>query len=144
MLIHRDHLAALQQAADGALAAERTTFLNPFDSLFWTKGRDTLLWDFRQTLEAYVPKPKRIWGYYCLPILHEDRLVGRFDPKLDRKTGTLILKALYLEPSVAPDDDLVAGVAAAMRDFLAWHEATDLVIEKSDPGEFGSKLKKAL
>lgn len=144
MLIHRDHRDALQQAADGALVAERTTFLNPFDSLFWTKGRDMLLWDFRQTLEAYVPKPKRIWGYYCLPILHKDRLVGRFDPKLDRKTGTLILKALYLEPGIAPDDQLVADVAATMRDFLAWHEATDLVIEASDPGEFGTKLKKAL
>lgn len=83
-------------------------------------------------------------GYFCLPILHRDRLVGRFDPKLERKTGTLRLLALYLEPSAAPEDGLVADVAAALRDFLAFHDATDLVIERSDPSEFGDRLLAAL
>jgi len=66
--------------------------------------------------------------------------VGRFDPKLDRKTGTLYLRALYLEPGEAPTDELVADVAAAMRDFMAFHAATELVIEASDPEGFGTKL----
>ena len=89
MWVHRDNLPLLERARDGALRAERTTFLSPFDSLFWTKGRDEQVWGFKQRLEAYVPAPKRIWGYFSLPILHRDRLVGRFDPKLDRKEGTL-------------------------------------------------------
>jgi uncharacterized protein YcaQ len=144
LLIHRDNLPLLAQAADGALTAERTTFLSPFDSLFWPKGRDEQFWNFVQRLEAYKPKPDRIWGYFCLPILHRDRLVGRFDPKLDRKTGTLRLRALYLEPGIAPDDRLIADVAAALRDFMTFHAATELVIERSEPAAFGTKLLAAL
>ena len=70
--------------------------------------------------------------------------MGRFDPKLDRESGVLYLNALYLEPGIEPDDELVAGVAAAMRDFLAWHRTQNLKIEKSDPSAFGKKLMSAL
>ncbi len=144
MLVHQANAALLEQAADGALVPARTTFLNPFDSVIWSKERVWQLWQFRQSLEAYKRAEDRIWGYYCLPILRGDRLIGRFDPKLERKTGTLRLKALYLEPEIDPSADLIADVAGAMRDFLAWHGATDLVIERSDPAEFGSKLLAAL
>jgi hypothetical protein len=143
-VVHRDALPLLEQAADDALPARRTTFLSPFDSLFWAKDRDEQLWNFVQTLEAYKPEPQRIWGYFCLPILHHDRLVGRFDPKLERKTGTLRLKALYLEPGIEPAEDLVADVAAALRSFMEWHAARHLVIEKSTPSEFGERLLAAL
>ena len=63
--------------------------------------------------------------------------MGRFDPKLDCKTGVLHLNALYLEPGIKPDDELIARVAAAIRDFLSWHGAKSLKIEKSDPAAFG-------
>ncbi len=144
LLVHKEHLPRLEQAADGSLAAKRTTFLSPFDSLFWARGRDMQLWNFHKTLECYVPAPKRIWGYFCLPILHHDRLVGRFDPKLERSSGTLHLRALYLEPGIAPEDELVADVAAAMRDFMAFHQAKELVIERSQPEEFGARLARRI
>jgi uncharacterized protein YcaQ len=140
MIVHRDNRSLLEQAADGVLKAGRTTFINPFDSLLWARGRDQQLWGFRATLEAYLPQPKRRWGYYCLSILHKDRLVGRFDPKLERKTGTLRLKALYLEPGVEPDEELVADVAVAMRDFMAFHQAKELLVERSEPQALGEKL----
>ena len=140
LVVHRDNLALLQQAADGALRAERTTFLSPFDSLFWARGRDAQLWNFRHVLEAYVPAAKRQWGYFCLSILHKGRLVGKFDPKLERQTGILRLKALYLEPGVAPDEELVQDVAGALADFMRFHHAQELVIEASQPVEFGDKL----
>lgn len=143
-LVHRDNLETLQQAADGAIQAERTTFLSPFDNLFWATGRDGQLWDFRQRLEAYTPASKRVWGYFCLPILHHDRLVGRFDPKMERKAGILRIKALYLDKGVEPDEELVRGVATAMRDFMKFHAAKELVIEQSQPGEFGVRLLRAL
>jgi uncharacterized protein YcaQ len=143
-LVQRDALETLQQASDGAIHAERTTFLSPFDSLWWAAGRDEQLWGFRQRLEAYTPVAKRVWGYFCLPILHKDRLVGRFDPKMERKAGVLRLKAVYLEEGIAPDEELVSGVATAMRDFIKFHMAMELVIEKSQPEEFGEKLLKIL
>lgn len=144
LVVHKDNLETLQKVADGAIKAEHTTFLTPFDSVFWAKNRDKQLWNFHQTLEAYKPAPIRQWGYFCLPILHKNRFVGRFDPKLDRKKGELILRAVHLEPDVVPDDELVADVAVALRDFMKFHKAKTLVIEKSNPPEFGKKLEKAL
>ena len=144
MVVHRDNLSLLDRAADGDLAPSRTTFLSPFDNLFWARGRDQELWSFRHVLEAYKPEAARIWGYYCLPILHRGRLVGRFDPKLDRKAGVMRLKALYLEPGVDPDEELVAGMAKAMRDFMAFHGATELVVERCEPQGFGDMLTKSL
>lgn len=144
LIIHRDNLPLLEQAGDGALKAERTTFLSPFDSLWWASRRDEQFWGFHKSLEAYLPAPKRIYGYFCMPILYKDRLVGRFDPKLERKNGILRLKALYLEPGVKQDEELVLGVTTSMRDFMAFHEAKDLIIESSEPASFRKKILKAI
>jgi uncharacterized protein YcaQ len=144
MFIHRDNLPLLQQAADNALPTPRTTFLNPFDALFYPTGRDQLFWNFFHTLECYKPEPQRRWGYFSLPILHRDKLVGRFDPKLERKTKTLRLKAIHLEPGVEPTAELAAGVATAMHDFLTFHNATDLIVEKSNPPAFAESLQRAM
>ena len=116
-MVHRANLPLLERAADGDIAPRRATFLSPFDSLFWAKGRDMQFWGFQQILEAYKPAPQRIWGYFCLPILHNDLLVGRFDPKLERRDATLRLKHLHLEPGIQPEDDMVADIAWAMRLF---------------------------
>jgi uncharacterized protein YcaQ len=144
LIVHRDNLPLLKQSADGALNAERTTFLSPFDNLFWAARRDEMFWGFHQSIEAYLPAPKRVYGYFCLPILHNDRLVGRFDPKLERKTGRLILRALYLEPGIKTSEQLVHDIAGAMRDFMVFHEAKDLLIERSEPAAFRRKLLKAI
>ena len=144
LVVHRDNLPLLQRAADGDLHPRRTTFLSPFDSLFWANGRDLQLWRFRQVLECYKPRPRREWGYFCLPILDRDRLVGRFDPKLERANGLLRLKKLYLEPGVEPSARLAAAVARALRDFMRFHGANDLAVEHSEPSNFGAKLTKAL
>jgi uncharacterized protein YcaQ len=144
LVIHRNRLEDLERATQGGIQPERTTFLSPFDSLFWARGRDELFWNFRNVLEAYKPGPARIWGYFCLPILHHDRFVGRFDPKLERREGRLRLEALYLEPGVTPDDELVSDVAAALRDFMGFHRATELVVERSEPAEFGEKLLRVI
>jgi len=144
LIVHHTQLDLLEKAAAGEIRPQRTTFLNPFDNLWWAQGRDEAFWGFRQRLEAYYPAEKRVYGYFCLPILHKDRLVGRFDPKLERKTGLWRLKALYLEPGIEPDEELVSDVAAALRDFMDFHKAHDLVIEKSQPAEFGEKLAQAL
>ena len=144
LIIHRDNLPLVERAAAGELRAERTTFLNPWDNFWWAQDRDEVLWGFKHLIELYVPAPKRIYGYYLMPILHKDRLVGRLDPKLERKTGLLRLRMLHLEPGIELDEQLVADVAAAMRDFMKFHHAKDLVIETSTPHIFGEKLMRAV
>lgn len=144
VVIHRDNLPLMEAAADGSLVAERTSFLSPFDSLFYPRGRDMQFWNFRQVLEAYKPAPQREWGYFCLPILHKERLVGRLDPRLDRKEGRLHLEAIHLEPGVKPEEGMITAVAATMKDFMAFHEAHDIIIESSRPKTFGSALMRAL
>lgn len=144
LLVHRDNFPLLEQAADGTLKAERTTFLSPFDNLWWASRRDEQLWGFHQSLEAYLPAAKRTYGYYCMPILHKDQLVGRLDPKLERKNGILRLKAIYLEPGIKPGEELVQASAAAMRDFMDFHAAKELIIEHSEPADFSRKLLKKI
>ena len=144
LVIHRDDLPRLEQAADGALNPSHVTLLSPFDNLFWAKGRDMEFWSFEQVLEAYKPQPTRRWGYFCMPILLGDRLVGRVDPKLERGTGTLRLVSIYLEPDVSPSEEVVASLAAALREFMAFHDAHDLVVERSRPAGLGPRIMRAL
>jgi len=89
-------------AQDGAVPKARTTFLSPFDQLVHDRARAHALWDFFYRLEMYVPKAKREYGYYVLPILRGDRIVGRIEPVHDRKTGTLRVQGVWWEHGVRP------------------------------------------
>jgi uncharacterized protein YcaQ len=89
------------EAEDGRVPA-RTTFLSPFDRLIHDRDRAEALFGFRYRLEMYVPKSKREYGYYVLPILRGDRLVGRIEPVFDRKTGVLRVNSVHWEPDVKP------------------------------------------
>ncbi len=97
-------------------APARTTLLSPFDSLIWDRARTRALFGFDVCFEAYVPPARRRFGYYCLPILHGNRLVGRLDPKMDRASRRLLVRAAYLEPDARIDEALLDGVAAALLD----------------------------
>jgi len=144
LLIHRDNLHFLELADSGALNSDRTTFLSPFDSLFWAKGRDKRIFSFTQILECYKPKGQRKWGYFCLPILYKGSLIGRFDPKLDRKTSTMIIKSLHLESGIRSDEQMISEVAASMRDFLSFHNTLEIKFEDNGNLEFKNKLQQAL
>jgi uncharacterized protein YcaQ len=93
----RDRWLAHPDAQDGAVP-ERTTFLSPFDRLIHDRARLEALWGFHYRLEMYVPKAKREYGYYVLPVLRGDRVVGRVEPVFDRKSRVLTVLGSWPEP----------------------------------------------
>jgi uncharacterized protein YcaQ len=88
-------------ARDGSIPS-RVTFLSPFDRLVHDRARAEALFGFRYRLEMYVPKAKREYGYYVLPILSGDRLVGRIEPVFDRQARTLRVNGTWWEDGVEP------------------------------------------
>jgi uncharacterized protein YcaQ len=82
-------------AALGRAFTGRTALLSPFDRLVHDRVRLADLFGFEYGLEMYKPKAKRRWGYFALPILHHDRLVGKLDATADRRGGTLRVNAVH-------------------------------------------------
>jgi len=74
--------------------------LSPFDNLVWDRVFHTRLFGFRHTIEVYKREHERVYGYYVLPFLVGDRMVGRADLKADRSEGVLRVRAFHLEPGV--------------------------------------------
>lgn len=84
--------------------AGRTAVLSPFDRLVYDRSRALALFDFEFALEIYTPPAKRRWGYYVLPILNGDRLIGKADARADREAGVLRVPALHVEHGSTADD----------------------------------------
>jgi uncharacterized protein YcaQ len=100
--------------APDAPVPDRVAFLSPFDRLIHDRDRALALWDFFYRLEMYVPKAKREAGYYVLPILRGDRLVGRIEPVFDRRERVLRVNGVWWEQGAEPVplDEPLAGLAA--------------------------------
>ncbi|MER7539174.1 crosslink repair DNA glycosylase YcaQ family protein [Streptomyces sp. NPDC097704] len=129
-------------ADPAALATEprgrhRTTLLSPFDSLIWERPRTERIFGFTHRLEAYVPKQKRIHGYFAMPVLAGGRLVGRVDPA--REGRTLVAKQVSLDGPKA-----VPAVAKALREAAEWVGCDAVAVERVDHPELVPELLKAL
>ncbi|MGV9404185.1 winged helix-turn-helix domain-containing protein [Streptomyces sp. NPDC003667] len=129
-------------ADPAALAApprgrHRTTLLSPFDSLVWERARTERIFGFTHRLEAYVPKQKRVHGYFAMPVLAGGRLVGRVDPA--REGRTLVARQVTLDGAKA-----VPAVAQALVEAATWVDCTDVRVERVDAPELREPLAREL
>jgi len=118
-------LDQLHQAAHDAAPTDApgVAFIAPLDSLIWDRRLLRELWEFDYIWEVYVPEAKRRWGYYVLPILFGDRLVGRIEPRLDRTAKTLRILVVAWQPGFDPRTapgfvDAMKEALVAYRDFV--------------------------
>jgi uncharacterized protein len=153
LMLARD-LPALARA--GRTAASGTTFLSPFDSLLWFRGRVTRLFGFDYRIEVYTPDAKRVHGYYTLPILHRGHLVGRVDAKAHRLDGRLEIRHVHFEPWFATrrspptgevpldQDEGLVGVAEAAAALAVFVDGRDITLGRVTPRRLRAPLARLL
>ncbi|MBN6775309.1 YcaQ family DNA glycosylase [Pseudomonas granadensis] len=96
-----------------------SALLSPFDSLIWERSRTERLFDFRYRLEIYTPQPKRIYGYYVLPFLHNERIAARVDLRAERAAGQLAVHAVH-EEEPGLDEEGMLALAVSLRRMASW------------------------
>ena len=122
--------------------------VSPFDPLVWERARTERVFGFRYRIEIYVPAPQRVYGYYVLPFLMGDRLVGRVDLKADRQAGVLRVPAAWVEPAPARDrghptpGEVAEALAVELRRLAGWLGLTD--VAPPDAGDLADDLKRCL
>ena len=124
--IHAEDVPLLERVERNEFAFERTTLLSPFDNLICDRARTAKLFDFDFRIEIYTPQHKRQYGYYVLPILHGDRLIGRLDPKMDREHGRLHIHAVHAEKHAPLDRRTARAIRAAIEELAAFLGAGEI------------------
>jgi uncharacterized protein YcaQ len=103
---------------DGGTFEGRAALLSPFDRLVHDRARSTDLFGYEYFLEMYKPAAKRRWGYYALPILYGDELVGKLDATADRKSGVFTVNAVHQDVPFTPD--MAAAIDAEIAALASW------------------------
>ena len=140
--MHRDWQSA---AAQNQLAkANHVTLLSPFDPLTRNRDRAIRLFDFDYKIEIYVPEPKRVYGYYTLPLMQNGNLVGRIDLKSERKTRELLVQSAWHELDLKPSavEGLAKDLAKHLNEVSVWQGLNTTVI--ADKGNLAPALKSSL
>jgi uncharacterized protein YcaQ len=136
--IHDDDLPALERLRRGEWQPS-TRLLSPFDNLICDRDRTQELFEFYYRSEIYTPKAKRQYGYYVMPILRGEKLIGRIDPKMDRKKKHLLIHAVHAEPD-APKTAAPA-IAQAITDLAQFLGAKQIVYSKKIPAIWRKALQ---
>jgi uncharacterized protein YcaQ len=128
------------EVGKGAFPVSKTTLLSPFDPITCDRARASELFNFDYQIECYTPAPKRKYGYFTLPILYKNQLIGRLDPKAHRKNGLFEVKALHFEPGVKVDDELIAELKGAIQACAEWHQTPEVVVRQANVPEVAGWL----
>lgn len=114
-------------------SAHRVHFLPPLDNLLWRRERIEDVFDFSYTWEVYIPANKRRYGYYAMPILVGDTIIGRIDPKLDRQQGRMDVRLLQVEPHIRWTKSLQTRVVRALDAFARFHGVEVGTVHRTEP-----------
>ena len=131
-----DRVAWMHRDARIPRRISAAALLSPFDPVVWDRPRAERMFGFHYRIEIYTPAPKRVYGYYSLPILLDEAIVGRIDLKSDRQNGVLRVQSAWTEPH-APAE-VAARLAPLLRATAAWQGLDD--IEVMDRGTLVSGL----
>jgi len=105
---------------------EAAALLSPFDPVVWERARALRIFDFHYRIEIYTPEPKRIFGYYTLPVLVDDRIVARIDLKSDRQNRVLRVQSAWNEAGLATGHE--ARIAALLRETAQWQGLGEILV----------------
>jgi len=130
----------LEKTSQSDQQSKRVILLSPFDNLIIQRDRTKRLFGFDYALECYVPPAKRKYGYFVLPILWGDRIIGRLDPKVDRKKRTLIINNLYFEPEFVDFEEFIPQYKTYLNDFAVFNDCDNMVIKKVTPANLSVDL----
>lgn len=130
--IHAETLPVLS-ALENSDWQPRTTLLSPFDNLICDRERTMRLFDFTYRSEIYTPKHKRRYGYYVMPILSGDQLIGRIDPLLNRASKQLLINAVHVEPTTRLTSETGQAVANAIEELATFLGATTINYSQQVP-----------
>ena len=130
--LHAEDVPLLERSSAGDWEP-RTTLLSPFDNLICDRDRTELLWNFFYRAEFYTPKEKRVYGFYALPILHGELLIGRVDAEMDRKGERLIVHRMFAEAGAPLTHETGAGIAAALRELAEFLGAQEISLTGEAP-----------
>lgn len=147
VFVHTDWRETLDYASTASALASRpshTTILSPFDQLVRNRDRALALYNFDYKIEIYTPEPKRIYGYYTLPVLHKGEIIGRLDLKSDRKAKALLLQASWHEPwlSVTKVKSSANAVAKVLKEAARWQGLDEILV--AEKGNFAEALRAAV
>ena len=113
---------------------KRVRILSPFDNAVINRRRTMELFNFNYQLECYLPEKKRQYGYFCLPILYGDELIGRMDAKAIRSKGELLIRNIVLEPQIKITDQLMYCLGRGITGFAIDNHCTAVSISRASPG----------
>jgi uncharacterized protein YcaQ len=149
-------LPTLARAGRAPSPSRGTTLLSPFDSLLWYRDRVTRLFGFDYRIEVYTPSPKRVHGYYTLPLLHHGHLIGRLDAKTHRADRRLEIRHAHFEPWFAAtktpptrgdhvdQDEALAGLGEALGSLATFVGADEVALKRVTPFRLRAPLARAL
>ncbi len=123
------------------IRSPRATLLSPFDNLIADRARTEALFGFRHRVELYTPRRKRAFGYYSLPVLFGDQLVGRVDPAVDRARGRLLVRGAHADPESDDDGATGAAVQVALERLAVFVGARELRVTQRARTGWAARLR---